>query len=163
MYTSTDHWNATGISYWSVGYPTYQSPLSRIFRAYHVFYHMYADDSQTYVFLKPSDGDIAKDQMESCIADSSTWMHDNHLKLNHSNTEYVIIGTKHGLQQAQHVSSIQFGNITMESSKSVKNTGAIFDSQLSMVGQVGATCRLCYVHIRNIRKIRPYLSQAATE
>ena len=93
--------------------------------------------------------------MESCIADVRTWMHDNHLKLNHSKTEFIVIGSKHGLQQAQYVSSIKIGNTTVETSKSVKNIGAIFDSQLAMVEQGGATCtyRSCYLHIRNIGNI----------
>jgi hypothetical protein len=32
-----------------------------------------------------------------------------------------------------------------------------------MVDHVNSMCRSCYVHIRNIGKIRPYLTQAATE
>lgn len=165
--SSRVHELSTGMPQGSVigpfGFPTYQSPLSRIFRMHNMMYHLYADDSQVYVCFKPTDGNLAKERLEKCIADVSAWMHDNHLKLNHSKTECIVIGSKHTLQQVQNVSELKVGNATVACANSVKNIGAVFDSQLTMVEQVGATCRSCYMHVRNIGRIRPFLSQSATE
>ena len=58
----------------------------------------------------------------------------------------------------------KIGDTTVGHSKSVRNIGVIFDSQLNiMVDHVGAMCRSFYLHIRNIGQIGPCLSKSATE
>ena len=84
------------------------------------------------------------------------WMHKNFLKLNNTKTEFMVIGSKHNLKYLENVNEIRVGNSTVGCSKSGKNIGAIFDSQLNMVDHVSAMCHSCYLHIRNIGTIRPY-------
>jgi len=165
--SSQPHPLITGMPQGSVigpfGFPTYQTLLGMIFKAHGVAYHLYADDTQIYVAFDPPDAPEAVVALEKCIADVSAWMQKNFLKLNHSKTEYLVIGSRHGLQQLEDVSVIRIGDSSVESAKSVRNIGAIFDSQLNMVEHVGALCRSCYVHIRNIGKIRSFLTKSATE
>jgi hypothetical protein len=165
--SSASHPLITGMPQGSVigpfGFPTYQKPLERIFKAHRVSYHLYADDTQVYVAFDPPTSAEAAATLVQCMADVSDWMQNNFLKLNHSKTEYLVVGSKHNLQKLENVAEINIGGSSIACSASVRNIGAIFDSQLNMVDHVNAMCRSCYVHIRNIGKIRPYLTQAATE
>jgi hypothetical protein len=145
------------------GFPTYQTPLGKIFKDHGIAYHLYADDTQVYVVFDPPDGSVAVAKLERCIADVSTWMQSNFLKLNHSKTEYMVIGSKHNLQQVADTSVVNIAGCSIHATDSVKNIGATFDSHLTMVDHVNNICRSCYIHIRNIGKIRPFLTQSATE
>ena len=166
--SSQPHALITGMPQGSVigpfGFPTYQTPLGRIFKTHDVSYHLYADDTQIYVSFDPLEGPLAVERLESCIKDVSAWMKDNFLKLNHSKTEYIVIGTKHQVQKSsQDISSIKVGESSVNSSSNVRNIGAVFDAHLTMIDHVNAICRSCYPHVRNIGKIRHFLSNVATE
>ena len=47
--------------------------------------------------------------------------------------------------------------------KSVRNLGVITDNEMDMKAHVSHICKICYFQIRNIRKIRPFLSVDATK
>ena len=53
------------------------------------------------------------------------------LKLNDSKTEFIIFGTSASLEKVQS-KSIKIGNITISPVNSVRNTGAMFDSEMKM-------------------------------
>ena len=145
------------------GFPTYQTPLGRIFREHRINYHLYADDTQVYIEFDPPEGTDAVNRLERCISDVSEWMHTNFLKLNHDKTEYIVISSKHSKINSDNISHIKVGNVTVKSTHAVKNIGAIFDEHLTMEDHISSMCRSCYVHIRNIGKIRKYLTQPAAE
>ena len=63
----------------------YTCPLCSICIKHHINYHLYADDQQIYLSLKPSKaGDKEKciKRLETCIAEIWEWMLANMLKLN---------------------------------------------------------------------------------
>ena len=47
--------------------------------------------------------------------------------------------------------------------KSLKNIGAIFDETVSMFPQINSICKSAFFHLKNISRIRKYLSRTATE
>ena len=49
----------------------YTTPLDRTIQSHELIYHLYADDTQLYIAIKPSDAPsiYAKSQIESCVAD----------------------------------------------------------------------------------------------
>jgi len=53
-------------------------------KLYNIKYNCYVNDTQVYMTLKPWD-DISS-SIEACIADISTWMNNNMLKLNKDKT-----------------------------------------------------------------------------
>ena len=59
--------------------------------------------------------------------------------------------------------SIQVGDSCIQPSLKVRNLGAIFDTHLDMEHHVNAVSRTCYTQIRNISKIRQYLTIDATK
>ena len=59
--------------------------------------------------------------------------------------------------------TINIGSTTIAPSPSVRNLGVIFDQTLTLEKHVNNICRTCYMHLRNISKVRKYLSQDATK
>ena len=57
------------------------------------------------------------------------------------------------------ISSVCVCNETIQSSTHVKNIGVIFDSCISMEQHITEICKSALCHLRNIGKIRKYLSQ----
>ena len=46
---------------------------------------------------------------------------------------------------------------------SARNIGAVFDQEITLVEHVITICKTCFLHLRNIAKIRDSLSQKDTE
>jgi hypothetical protein len=142
------------------GFPTYTGPVGKICDKHGISYHFYADDSQLYLVFNPQDEGVARSRLESCISEIRIWMMQNHLKLNDSKTEFLIIGSHAQLRQLSN-DGIQIGDTVVTASPSARNIGAIFDCTLSMKDHVNALCRSCYCHIRNIGKVRRLLTKDA--
>ena len=123
--------------------------------------HMYADDTQLYVSFSADNGAYAKCRLEDCITEIRQWMGKNHLKLNDSKTEFLVLGNPGIHSQIEGISSISIGSTSVDAAESAKNIGAVLDSQLTMAGHVSNVCRSCYMHLHQISQIRPYLTQDA--
>jgi hypothetical protein len=90
------------------------------------------------------------------------WMEQNHLKLNDTKTEFLMLGNQNLLSTEGDVNSLSVGNSTVDEAKSAKNIGATLDSNLTMRDHIDSVCRACYLHLHNIAQIRPFLTQDAT-
>ena len=119
---------------WPFGFPTYTNPLGKITNKHGVAYNLYADGMQMYIAFDLPNSTQAAAILNRCIEDVRTWMHNNILKLNDSKTEYLIVGTKSNLKSLDNaVSSLHIGGTSVNSSNSVRNIGAIFDSNLNRI------------------------------
>jgi len=59
----------------------YTKPFGEIIKRHNIKYHCYADDTQVYMTLKPSDEwNNSQSSFEVCIEDISIWMNKNILK-----------------------------------------------------------------------------------
>ena len=143
-------------------YPLYTSPLFEIAKKHKVNMHMYADDTQVYLACDKDSVDDAVDRLQAALIEIKKWMADNHLKLNETKTEFLLIDKTSAKNDLQNV-SIQIGQTTIHSKKAVKNIGAVLDRQMSMEEQVSKVVRVCYSHLRQIAHIRPFLTKEATE
>ena len=73
----------------------YTTPLSRIISSHKIIkYHFYADDTQIYIQLTPSNCDSAIISLQKCLLDVERWMYRNKLKLNPEKTEFIVFGKK---------------------------------------------------------------------
>ena len=95
---------------------------------------------------------VAK-KLEACLADSSTWMSANMLKLNEDMTELIFFNPK-----LQVGIRLQVGKNIVSAASSVKNVGAYFDTSLTTERQVNAISKACYYQIRNIGHIMQYIT-----
>jgi Reverse transcriptase (RNA-dependent DNA polymerase) len=74
-------------------FATYISPVDNVIAAHHVHLHQYADDTQLYVALRPTDVSPF-DVVSHCVSDVSRWFLENGMLLNPNKTEAVLFGTR---------------------------------------------------------------------
>ncbi|XDV20421.1 hypothetical protein PO909_025751 [Leuciscus waleckii] len=122
-------------------------------------YHCYADDTQLFLSFQPDDPTVAA-RVSSCLADISTWMKEHHLQLNLAKTELLVLPANPSLQ---HDFTIQLESSLITPSRLVRNLGVTFDDQLTFTDHISKTARSCRFALHNIRKIRPFLTEHATQ
>ena len=139
-------------------YLLYTSPLGDIIRHHNMCYHLYADDSQIYVSFEPTaEGQqYCVSAIEACLRDIDLWMINNKLKLNNDKSELLVLRARHRPEPS--IDTIMVSTEPISPSQSARNIGVIFDNILSMEEQVTNICRSAFYHLRNIAKIRRFLS-----
>lgn len=139
----------------------YILPIADILRKHRMMYHGYADDTQLYVRFDPKNPASLLEaiaRLEACLCELSQWMVENKLKLNPDKTEFIIFVMSH-LQALvdQLQPTLRVSNSTIHPSKCVRNLGAYFDREMSMLPHVNQTVRGVYYKIKSISRIRHYL------
>ena len=84
------------------------------------------------------------------------------LKLNDSKTEFIIFGTSRSLEKVK-TKSIKTGNITISPANSVRNIGAMFDSEMKMEVQVKRVSSSAWYQLYNISTIRQHITTDQTK
>ena len=101
-------------------------------------------------------------KIEKCCNDVKNWMVCNFLKLNDEKTEVIKFGTKKQLSKCVSLTTIKVGSSVIDITTGVKNIGVFLDSELKMHPQVNHITSSAWFHLRNIYKIRVYLTTEAT-
>ena len=139
----------------------YTSPLGEVIRRHDMNFRFYADDSQVY-FPFDSDSSVIVPRIEACLHDIATWMSLNKLKQNGERTELLVIGSQH-LKASQIPSFTAVDGTIIQPSQFASNTGVIFDNKLNLGRQVAAICKSAFFHIRNLSRVRKFLSVGTTK
>ena len=124
-----------------------------------VIHHLYADDTQIYLVVDSRNFDSSMEEMTKCLKSVQKWMDGVKLKLNPEITEFFIIEPKKPIRESLAPNfpvSLFHNNISP--SVDVKNLDVIFDSDNSFDNHVAKVCRACYYHLRDLRRIRKFLS-----
>src|SRR4029434_8772454 len=126
----------------------YTTSLGPIIRSHGFSYHCYADDTQLFLSFPPEDTTV------------SVRMKNHHLQLNLAKTELMVFPAK---QVIHHNIKINTDSLSLAPSKTARNLGVIIDDQLTFTAHIASVSRSCRFALYNIRKIRPYLTQYATQ
>ena len=121
---------------------------------------MYADDIQLYVYFDakiPGDAERAIARLRACIEEIRAWMTRNKLQLNDGKTEFFISCSSYNERLITDI-PITIGDTTIHPSSSIKNLGVMFDRNMSMSDHVNVTIRTVNFHLRNIRRIRRFIT-----
>ena len=132
-------------------------PIGAIFRKHNVPFHIYADDTQSYLAFGIDEEKISLDRLEACLTEIRQWMAANWLKLNDSKTEFIIFGSKNNLSQIS-TQKVTVGDEEIGMSDSVRSIGAVLDNTLGLDKQIAATCKTAWYHLHEISKIRKFLT-----
>ncbi len=87
-------------------------------------------------------------------------MKNHHLQLTLAKTELLIVSANPSLH---HNFTFQLGTSNITSSKTARNLGVVIDDKLNFSDHIAKTARSCRFALYNIRKIRPFLSEHATQ
>ena len=145
-------------------YLLYTSPLGDIVREHGLSFHFYADDSQLYTSFACNDtSDLvaAKQRLENCVADINLWMTANKLKLNNDKSEFLFLHSR--FRHSLPPPTISVGMENIRPSQQARNLGVIFDDTMSLSPHVNTIVKGAFYQIRNISKIRKYISTSTTE
>ena len=145
-------------------FTVYTYPVRDIILKHKLNYHVYADDTQLYLSFNSTqhDADSAIDILQKCITEIRKWMKSNFLKLNDEKTEFLLFGSHQQLAKI-NTDHVRIGESTISSVPQARNLGAIFDSLMTMKPHISNVVRSSSFHLRNISRIRKYLSRDATE
>ena len=86
----------------------------------------------------------------------------NFLKLNDEKTEFILFGSEHDLKSLPEL-TVSVGDEEVKPSMTVRNLGAMLDSALTMIPHVNSITKACYFQIRNLSRIRSYLSEESAK
>ena len=71
------------------------APLSKIIGTFSTVKHLlYADDTQIYMSITPSNASNSIKDIQGCLSSVQSWMSANKLKLNPDKTEFIVFGNK---------------------------------------------------------------------
>ena len=124
----------------------------------------YADDHQVYKPFTPLfQVKVLTDDIPKCFDSISNWMLSYFLRLNPAKTKILVFGPDSVLQNITIHGVILHCGTCIRFSSTSKNLGVIFDSHLNFDAQVSSVIKKCYRSLRNLCKIKPYLTSKQME
>jgi hypothetical protein len=124
--------------------------------------HCYADDTQLFIETSPENVQKAVEVLNQDLDAISNWCIDNGLVLNPLKCTYTVLGTSNQLNKTVSTElNLQIMNSKIKYSACVKNLGIKMDEKLTMHNHVSTQCSKALGVLRNLYKIREYLSQDA--
>ncbi len=137
----------------------YMALLGSVIQKHGFSYHCYTDDTQLCLSFHPDDPTIAA-RISACLTAISCWMK----TINFNST----LPRQNCLwfHQTYHlitISTYSLGTSTITPSKTARNLGVMIDGQLTFSDHITKTAWSCRFDLFNITKIRPILSEHASQ
>ena len=134
----------------------YAADVQCIIEIHGINFHLYADDSELYLYAKADEIAWTPTRVTSCIDAIDRWMSSNRLKLNSDKTQFIVLSSRPQLSKVK-CDSIHLGGLDILFLQKVNCLGIILDTELSMVQHVRGVTSRCFYQLRHIRAIRKAL------
>ena len=95
------------------------------------------------------------------LEDVRKWLSVNKLKLNPDKTEFILFGSKNVRTKLGKFFPVNILGTLLSPAEAIRNLGVWFDSDFSFSCHVRNICKACFVHIRDLRRLRGYLTREA--
>ena len=151
-------WCPTGFCFGAFAFHFIHNTFKLCYPRSQLGHHLYADDTQIYISLTTPDACRSLNQLRVCLQDVSLWMKNSKLKLNANKTEFIIIGTVTQRAKLDGFLPTHILNQSVTPAPSVSNLGVNFDESFNFKQHISKICRCCFYHIRDLRRIRRFLS-----
>ena len=119
---------------------------------------MYADDTQLYLSIEPSNVSSLVYDLEKCISDVKNWMLINKLKLNDDKTESILCNPK---SYKVLVDKINVGSDSIHFASVARNLGVLIDENLNMNQHISQLSRAVYLEIRRLRQMSSFVNESS--
>ena len=136
------------------------APLPQILRSMGIGCHSYADDTQFWVSFSEDNDSInneavARKRIIRAFSAISSFMQDNHLKLNPSKTQFIPFSRKNS---PSSFAALQLEDgVCIEPSDEVRNLGVVMDNKLSFTSHANSIRRSCFFQLKRLRSIRSFI------
>jgi len=140
----------------------YVSPVAGIAHLHSIDQQQYADDTQLFISLSPSDYMPDLDDLTCCIDSLHVWFCANGMTLNPDKSKTILFGTR----QRAIYSSLATANIIgsqIPLADHIKILGVTLNKKLSVNSHVSAVCKSVHYHIRSLRHICSSISEDMTK
>ena len=119
---------------------------------------MYAEYTQLYLSIEPSNVSALVYDLEKCIRDVKNWMLINKLKLNDDKTESILCNPK---SYKVVVDKINVGSDSIHFTNVARNLGVIIDENLNMNQHISQLSRAVYFEIRRLRQMSSFVNESS--
>ena len=140
----------------------YTAPLEDVIASHGVEKMIYADDTQLYLTLRPSNRSEQLQRLENCVRDIKAWTTSNKLLLNDSKTEVVQFSSRY-LRAHDPLTSFSVGVSQVQPAHEARNLGVVMDSNFNQTTHINNICRSSCLAIHKIGQIRRYIDRPIAE
>ena len=137
----------------------YTTPLSKIISLHSdIKFHFYVDGTPLYIHLSHKNVSAALAKLNARLQDIQRLTALSKLKLYPKKTEFIVFGSKVQCQKIFSHFPVSILGSLLHPVDFVKNLGVWFDAEFSFSEHVKKTCKVCFVQMCDLRRIRQYLT-----
>ena len=141
----------------------YTSPVAKIANSFTVSQRQYADDTQLFISLSPSNFSSGLNNLTDCLDALHVWFCQNGMALNPTKSDAAIFGTQKRSHSYSSLESVNFAGTNITLSDHIKILGTTLDSHLTMDRHVSSICKSSCYHIRALRHIRTSITDESAK
>ena len=139
-------------------FTVFTSPIAGIALSHCVNQQQYADDTQLFISLSPSNFSSELSNLTDCIDSLYAWFCRNGLALNPDKSEAILLGSRQRAHSYSSLTTVNIAGCQTHLSNHIKVLGVTLDKNLSWDIHINSVCKSAHYHIHALRHIRSFIS-----